>query len=120
LPSSDEIICHVRYELDLAHISLFKQYARTWEKLIRKYGGFHFGFFIPNGQKSDAAISFPGVGLDAPNNIAVALYSFPNRDAYDNYRRTVGNDLECILITKLVNDQPCFVSYERAFLSRAE
>jgi hypothetical protein len=118
MSSNGEIICHVRYELDLAHLSIFKQYARTWEKLIHKYGGCHFGFFIPNGQGSDAAISFPGVGSDAPDNIAVALFSFPDRVTYDNYRQQVGSDLECISITNLVKNQPCFVRYERSFLSR--
>jgi hypothetical protein len=116
---SGEIICHVRYELELSQLSLFKRYARVWEMLIDRYGGQHYGFFLPGGDGSAAAISFPGVGAEAPSNIAIALFSFPDRATYDTYRAQVGSDPDCVEITAAANAQPCFLRYERSFLRRA-
>jgi hypothetical protein len=39
--------CLVKYEVDLAKLSEFKEYATAWISLIEKYGGTHHGYFIP-------------------------------------------------------------------------
>ncbi len=112
----DSIICHVRYTLDLDQLSAFEDYARTWTALVEKYGGTHQGFFMSGGEGSDAAVSFPGLGSEAPANMAIAFFSFPDRSAYDSYRAQAGLDPECLRQNKIMATSPCFSSYERAFL----
>jgi hypothetical protein len=85
-------------------------------RLIEKYGGVHHGYFVPGEAPSSAAFSFPGIGEDGPDNIAIALFSFPNVEAYDAYRRDVQHDPQCIEITKLREETKCFVKYERTFM----
>lgn len=62
------------------------------------------------------AFSFPGLGTDGPPDIAVALFSFPNVEAYDRYRADVANDDRCTAATARFNETRCFSGYERTFL----
>lgn len=39
--------CCIRYTVDLDKLDEFREYARSWISLIRKYGGVHHGYFIP-------------------------------------------------------------------------
>lgn len=111
--------CLIRYEVDLEKLKEFKDYAMTWISLIEKYGGTHHGYFVP-GDPSDemptAAFSFPGLGTEGPDNIAVALFSFPSVAAYERYRSKVAEDEECIAATVRFNESKCFLGYERNFL----
>jgi NIPSNAP protein len=111
--------CFIQYEVDPAKREQFKDYARTWMALIRKYGGTHHGYFIP-GDEEDAlpnpAFSFPGLGSEGPSNTAIALFSFPNVDAYDKYRRDVAKDEDCVAVTARFHESKCFKRYERTFL----
>jgi hypothetical protein len=87
--------------------------------LIGKYGGTHYGYFVPGRDGDnfpDAAFSFPGLGTAGPANVAVALFSFPNIEAYEKYRRDVAEDGECQAATARFNETKCFSSYERTFL----
>ncbi len=113
---SGPIICHVNYTLDLARLAEFEDYARTWTALVEKYGGTHQGFFVNGGTGGHAAISFPGLGSEAPDTMAVAFFSFPNRATYDDYRAKAAVDPECLRINEIMAAGPCFTSYERAFL----
>ena len=111
--------CFIRYSVDPDKSEEFKEYARAWMKLIRKYGGNHHGYFVPGGSGAnipDPEFSFPGIGKNGPPNIAVALFSFPTIEAYDNYRREVASDPECALATARFRETKCFSSYERTFL----
>jgi len=111
--------CHIRYVLAPGKIGEFKEYARAWMPLIEKYGGTHHGYFIP-GEASDnlpaASFSFPGLGAEGPANVAVALFSFPDVQTYEAYRRNVAEDSACKAATARFNASKCFVSYERTFL----
>ena len=111
--------CFIRYKVEPDKLEEFKEYARSWISLIRKYGGTHHGYFIP-GTTADnlptATFSFPGLGNDGPPNIAVALFSFPSIEAYDKYRRDVSEDAACKAATSRFNETKCFSSYERTFL----
>ena len=111
--------CLVRYVVDLGKLTEFREYARSWISLIEKYGGTHHGFFIPGNptdEMPDATFSFPGLGAKGPDNIAVALFSFPSVEAYESYRRRVADDEESIAATARFNASRCFLSYERNFL----
>ena len=111
--------CFIRYHLDLKNLDSFKEYAQVWIALIQKYGGIHHGYFIPDerGNFPDAKFSFPGLGIEGPSNIAVALFSFPSVEAYEKYRKDVPNDEECKRITEKFKENKCFLKYERNFLS---
>jgi hypothetical protein len=112
--------CCIRYVVSLEKMSDFLSYARSWIALIEKYGGTHHGYFLPQGptdEKPDATFSFPGLGKEGPPNIAVALFSFPNVEAYESYRRRVAEDEECKRATAQFNESRCFSSYERTFLT---
>ena len=110
------ITCFIRYTIEPDKLEHFEDYAHVWMRLIEKYGGTHHGYFVPGGAPLSAPFSFPGVGEDGPDNIAVALFSFPNVEAYGKYRREVSNDPDCIAITKVRDETKCFTKYERTFM----
>ena len=111
--------CFIRYYIDPDKFSEFKEYARVWIFLIQKHGGIHHGYFIP-GTEADhmpsAAFSFPALGAEGPPNVAVALFSFPSKEAYEQYRVSVANDDLCKAATARFEETKCFSSYERTFL----
>lgn len=111
--------CIIRYTVEPDRRDDFEAYARSWIGLIRKYGGTHHGYFVPprsTGDVPSATFSFPGLGVDAPPNIAYALFTFPSIDAYERYRHDVKADPECAAATARFNEQPSFTGYERSFL----
>jgi NIPSNAP len=111
--------CFIRYQIEPGKLDAFREYARAWIALIRKYGGTHHGYFLPgeeDGALPDAAFSFPGLGTAGPPNIAVALLSFPDIEAYDRYRAAVAEDDGCKVATTRYNETKCFSRYERTFL----
>lgn len=111
--------CVIRYQIDPGKLAEFREYARAWLGLIRKYGGKHHGYFVP-GTDADTlpepTFSFPGLGTAAPANVAFAVFSFPNVDAYDRYRVDVADDEACKAATARFNETQCFSGYQRSFL----
>ncbi len=119
MKSSKTFTCLVKYELDLNQLEHFREYARTWISLIEKYGGTHHGYFLPGEAGDlmpDPTFSFPGLGKQGPDNLAVALFSFPDVESYENYRRLVVDDPLCKEITEKFNAAKSFIGYERNFL----
>lgn len=114
------ITCLVRYEIDPSKMPDFEHYARTWMRLIEKYGGTHHGYYKPSENPPNAEFSFTSLGRPGPNNIAIALFSFPTTEAYDAYRVSVLTDPQCIAETRLRDETRCFTSYERTFLEPIE
>ena len=110
------ITCYLRYFIDPDKVAAFEHYARVWMRLIEKYGGTHHGYFLPGETPRSATFSFPGVGAAGPANIAVALFSFPNVEGYERYRREVKEDPECRAATKHYQETKCFIKYERTFM----
>ena len=111
--------CFIRYQIEPGKLAEFREYAHAWIGLIRKYGGTHHGYFVPGTDEDDfpnAAFSFPGLGTAGPANIAVALFSFPNVEAYDRYRAAVAEDEGCKAATARFKETKCFSGYERSFL----
>lgn len=90
--------CFIRYSIVPGQHEAFKQYARAWIGLIRKYGGTHHGYFVPGTAADDlpdAKFSFPGLGREGPPDIGIALFSFPDRASCERYRRDVAEDERC-------------------------
>lgn len=110
--------CVIRYTVEPGRLDELRAYAHSWIALIRKYGGEHHGYFVPPNDERvpDAAFSFPGRGVEAPPNIAYALFSFPSVEAYERYRADVKGDPECAAATKHFEERPWFSRYERSFL----
>ncbi len=82
-----------------------------------KFGGTHHGYFLPTDGSSNAApFSFPGLATEGPGDVAVALFSFPDMEAYETYRRKAAEDEECRVAMAYYNETKCFLSYERTFL----
>ena len=113
------LTCFIRYIVDLNKINEFEDYACAWIALVEKYGGIHHGYFLP-GKNSDnlpgSAFSFPDIGTSGPNNVAVALFSFPSLEKYETYKKEVAKDKACQEITARANSTKCFLNYERHFL----
>jgi hypothetical protein len=114
------ITCFIRYTINPEKLDDFELYARTWMRLIEQYGGTHHGYYLPDASAPPAAFSFPGIGEAGPDNIAVALFSFPTVEAYESYRREVSHDPECQAITKLREETRPFTRYERTFVKSME
>jgi len=106
----------LRYTIDPDKLVEFEHYARVWMRLIEKYGGTHHGYFVPGDGPPSAAFSFPGIGEAGPDNVAVALFSFPSVEAYEIYRHEVRNDPECLAVTSHYQQTKCFTKYERTFM----
>jgi hypothetical protein len=60
--------------------------------------------------------AFQDWGAKARQNFAVALFSFPTVEAYDEYRREVAADEGCKAATTRFHETQCFSGYERTFL----
>jgi hypothetical protein len=114
------ITCFIRYTVNPEKLDDFELYARTWMRLIEQYGGVHHGYYLPDSSAPPASFSFPGIGEAGPDNIALALFSFPSIEAYESYRRDVGQDPECQAITKHADDTKPFTRYERTFVKSIE
>jgi hypothetical protein len=112
------ITCFIRYTINPERLDDFELYAQVWMRLIEKYGGTHHGYFVPGADPPSAAFSFPGIGEAGPNNVAMALFSFPSVETYENYRRDVKQDPECAEITHHFEQTKCFTKYERVFMRR--
>jgi len=100
------ITCFIRYKIDPNKLSDFELYARTWMQLIEKYGGAHHGYFAPGDAPPSTAFSFPGLGEDGPDDIAIALFSFPNVEAYAPIVltfSTIPSALKCTIFAKKQN-----------------
>ena len=106
--------------LDMNQLEAFVEYGRLWIALINKLGGTHHGYFVPSQDpkaKNHGRFSFPGIGAEGPANVGVALFSFPDWDAYERYRTEATQYDECRRATAIANETKCFTSYERNFMS---
>lgn len=110
------VTCQIRYTLDLSKLDAFESYARTWIRLVQRYGGVHHGYFIPRDMSDGIQVSFPGLGHDGPVDVAVAMFTFPDEESYRRYREMVASDPECDSAAMLVRKTGCFSRYERLFL----
>lgn len=110
------VFCEVRYHLDPDRLEEFEDYGRAWVHLIERHGGVHHGFFVPRAAPSDRTISFRDKGQEGAGDVAIALYGFPDEEAYSNYRTQVALDPEAGPVIERFAEPP-FKCYERIFLS---
>lgn len=106
----------MRYVIEPDKVSDFEQYARSWMRLIERFGGTHHGYFVADETPPSAAFSFPGIGTQGPSNVAIALFSFPSVEDYETYREQVAEDSECHAATAHYEATKPFTSYERTFM----
>lgn len=114
------ITCYVRYVLNMEKLDAFAEYGRIWIDLIQRLGGVHHGYFLPSQDpkaKDHGRFSFAGLGAEGPANVGVAVFSFPDWDAYEHYRAHAGDYEDCARATKIVEETKCFTSYERSFMT---
>jgi hypothetical protein len=95
------ITCYLRYVVDPFKLKEFEIYGKMWIPLVEKFGGKHHGYFLPH---------------EGPNNIALALFSFPSLAAYETYRRAASSDPECQAALRYYEETKCFLSFERSFM----
>lgn len=110
------VFCEIRYRLDPDRLEAFEDYGRAWTRLIERHGGVHYGFFMPRAAPGDATISFPGKGQPGAEDVAIALYGFPDEESYNNYRTQVPLDPEAASVIERFAAPP-FRGYERVFLA---
>lgn len=95
------ITVHLRYVLDPYQLEAFEEYGRRWITLVNRLGGQHLGYFLPS---------------EGANDIAYALFNFPNLAAYERYRQDASTDAECQRTMEIAERSRCILSYERTFL----
>lgn len=95
------VTCYLRYVIDPYKLDDFETYARMWLPLVARMGGTHHGYFLPH---------------EGANNIAVALFTFPNLAAYEDYRARTANDPECQDAFAFKKRTRCILSLERSFM----
>ena len=95
------ITCYLKYIIDPFQLDIFEEYGKRWIKLVNRFGGQHHGYFLPS---------------EGANNVAFAMFSFASLSEYENYRRLILEDQECIEAFKIAEDSRCILSFERTFL----
>lgn len=95
------VTCYLRYVIDPYKGEDFEKYAKMWIPLVNKFGGKHHGYFLPH---------------EGANNIAVALFSFPNLTEYEKYRERIKTDTDCQAAFAYAEKTQCIISYERSFM----
>ena len=95
------VTCYLKYVLDPFKLKEFEHYATLWLPLVAKLGGQHNGYFLPH---------------EGPNNIAIALFTFPSLADYEKYRVKASTDPECQAAMAYYAETKCFLSFERSFM----
>lgn len=95
------VTCYLRYVIDPFKRKEFEHYGKLWIPLVEKFGGTHHGYFLPH---------------EGPNNIALALFTFPSLAEYEIYRAKAASDPECEAAMKYYRETKCFLSFERSFM----
>lgn len=95
------VTCYLRYVIDPFKRKEFEIYAKLWIPLVEKFGGKHHGYFLP---------------YEGPNNIALALFTFPSLAEYESYREKALSDKKCQAAMDYQKQTKCFLSFERSFM----
>lgn len=95
------ITCYLKYEIDPNKVQEFEYYARTWIRLVEKFGGIHHGYYLSH---------------ESANDLAIALFSFPSLAKYEEYRNKSLADAECIEAYMFARTSECIRRFDRQFL----
>jgi uncharacterized protein (DUF1330 family) len=93
--------CYLKYIIDPYKTQEFEEYAKMWIPLVDHFGGKHHGYFLPH---------------EGANNIAYALFSFPNLAKYEEYREKIQTDKNYLKAFKHAKKTRCIISFERSFM----
>lgn len=117
------VTCYIKYKLNLDELWAFEEYGKIWIKIINELGGNHLGYFLPSDDpkaEENNVFSFQGLGAKGDKDIGVAIFSFPNWEAYEKYRVEAKNHPLCDRANRIVEETKCFVGYERSFMRMVE
>lgn len=95
------ITCFIRYQIDPFQREAFRDYARTWGRIIPRCGGHLVGYFLPH---------------ESTNDIAWGLIAFESLAAYERYRAALKNDAEGRANFALAQDRRFILCEERSFV----
>ena len=95
------ITCYLRYVIDPFKVKEFEAYGKMWIPLVKKFGGIHHGYFLPH---------------EGPNDIALAMFSFPSLADYERYRMAAASDPDCQAAMRYYEQTKCFLSFDRSFM----
>jgi len=95
------VTCYLKYIIDPYKLAEFEHYAKLWIPLVTRMGGQHHGYFLPH---------------EGANNVALALFSFENLAAYEDYRNRLAVDPDCQAALAYAVETRCILSYERSFM----
>ncbi|MFL0198813.1 NIPSNAP family protein [Clostridium sp. WILCCON 0269] len=95
------ITSYLKYVIDPYKLNEFEKYAKAWISLVNCMGGIHHGYFMPH---------------EGANNIAYALFSFPDMAKYEEYRKKISTDKECQSALVYAERTRCIISFERSFM----
>jgi hypothetical protein len=95
------VTSYLRYIIDPYKVADFEEYGRRWIHLVNRLGGIHHGYFLPH---------------EGANNIAYALFSFPNLAEYEKYREVIKTDKDCQEVLAFAEKTRCIISFERSFV----
>jgi len=95
------VTCYLKYVIDPYKSKEFEVYGKLWIPIVNRLGGVHHGYFMP---------------LEGANNLAYALFSFPNLAKYEEYRKDILTDKDCLAAFEYADKTRCVVSYERSFM----
>jgi hypothetical protein len=94
------ITCLVDYKIDPARIAEFERFCRLWFELTPKFGGTHHGYFLPGEGASDRAL---------------ALFSFDNLAAYEQFKFTAATDPDVAAANRLRDNEAGVLRWDRTF-----
>jgi hypothetical protein len=96
-----KITCFIRYRIDPFQREAFRQYARSWLRIIPRCGGELLGYFLPH---------------EGTNDVAWGLIAFDSLAAYERYRATLKADAEARANFAFAQEKRFILREERTFL----
>ncbi len=99
------ITCFIRYEIDPARRSAFREYAENWLRIIPRCGGKLLGYFLPH---------------EGSNYEAWGLISFASLADYEAYRARLRADSEGAANFAMAESRGFILREERRFLEWLE
>ena len=94
------VTCYLRYIIDPFKLKEFESYGKSWIPLVEKFGGKHHGYFLPS---------------EGANNVALAMFTFPNLALHKEYRTKSPQDPEYLPAFKHTEEARYIINYERSF-----
>ena len=97
------ITCYLTYQLDPSAEKLaeFEIYAKAWNLLVERHGGTHHGYFLPH---------------EGPNDLGVALFSFPSLGEYERYRHAITEDHDTVALLRWAEERRFRIRHGRHFM----